>query len=328
MIGSARFNLIRRWMTLIDTREWGVSSWRTCAVMLMLLVAPGAMSKEAAVTVQGVETATYTACNENAPTFSVSASTFARLAASPRSSRYTTCGVNIRLSGPISEALVAETIQAIDAAMSAKSLLSQLHLRSEGGDAWAAMSLAEHIRSKGYENLFVSVLANDYCYSACVFILAGAYKRLVWGEVGIHRPYLEPERVRKLGYSGLQQAYHHIYERFTVFLKGVNLNERLAADMWQVPSDDLRILTADELTTYGLDRDDAITMEIRNAELRSACGNDAPLLFRDYEANVLAPCAIVEGLSGIDLWACINRRGSRHPHCRCMARSNPSMVCE
>src|SRR5262245_39299290 len=63
---------------------------------------------------------------------------------------------------------------------------SLLNLSSNGGDIETALKIGHIIRSK---DLAVGIAYNDYCGSACIFLLAAGVDRLASSKVIIHRPY-------------------------------------------------------------------------------------------------------------------------------------------
>jgi len=62
-----------------------------------------------------------------------------------------------------------------------------LMLNSEGGDLTTAIEIGRLVRR--WPDSSVMVLQDSKCYSACVFVLAGGLHRVVYGKVGIHRPF-------------------------------------------------------------------------------------------------------------------------------------------
>lgn len=121
-----------------------------------------------------------------------------------------------------------------------------IKFESAGGDIAAAMSIGRVIRS-------MKALAKPKgCYSACVLVLAGAGYRAVDEKslIGIHRPYQReavlttPEKEK--------QKYKLIQTEVENYLTEMNVSLRLYADMMIIPPDQLKILTLDELSNYGL----------------------------------------------------------------------------
>jgi hypothetical protein len=265
-----------------------------------------------------VETATGPGCRARQ---SMSAESFLAQTRSGTRSGLGTCPISIFFSGEITAPSAGELKALLDAAVrGVRAGLVLVNLNSEGGDVWEALSLAEHIRAKDYRFVVMNVTADSHCNSSCVFVLAGGMKRIVTGNVGIHRPYFTEQKARSMGYVDVKHAYDSIYEQLVAFFRKVNVSDRLAADMWQVPSHKIKVLTTAELDAYGLSRDDAVLTEMENSDLRTACGDDAPRWREDYFEKVLTPCLDSNSVLSTE---CVNRRGSRHPYCRCMLEANP-----
>lgn len=154
--------------------------------------------------------------------------------------------------------------------------LPEVWLNSEGGSVVAAISIAKAIRAsvsmRGVGTTRIPV--DSGCYSACVFILAGSYRRMVLGKVGIHRPYFIGDEYAQMGYKNLKQAYDGLYGKLTTLFKQWNLSRSLVDDMFDVESTDVRILTEEELGSYGLNKTDWVLTEEHNAEVRAVCGEE------------------------------------------------------
>ena len=74
---------------------------------------------------------------------------------------------------------------------------------------------------------------NGVCYSACVFILAGAVDRQMGksDQVGIHRPYLGSTPENPLDAGQVKQAYSRTLQDMRSYLREMNVSPRLADDM-------------------------------------------------------------------------------------------------
>ncbi|SFV19868.1 ATP-dependent Clp protease proteolytic subunit [Bradyrhizobium arachidis] len=143
---------------------------------------------------------------------------------------------------------------------------------STGGSVIAAMKIGRLLRQERE-----SVMVEGVCFSACVFVLAGAVDRAVFapGKVGIHRPYLV---------SYTSDARHEIESALRLmrdYLREMDVSPQLADDMIAVEPEDNRVLTASQLASYGLlgvDRAEkqqrAIDQEVRDLEEAKALGLD------------------------------------------------------
>lgn len=148
-------------------------------------------------------------------------------------------------------------------------------LNSEGGSVFAAINIAKAIRAsanmrRGAGDTMIP--ARAICYSACVIVLAGSYRRLVLGKVGIHRPFFVGNEYEQMGYKNLQQGYDRLYSELKTLFRRWNLSRSLVDDMFAVASTDVHILNDQELDSYGLGKDDWVLTEQKNAEVRAACG--------------------------------------------------------
>ncbi len=266
--------------------------------------------------------------NDPPPRYKMSANSFLVVAESGNLSDLGTCPITIHFDTSITTESAGTLKNVIDTARKkVRSTFVVVALNSNGGDVWEALSVARHIRESDDRYVMMAVGTHDHCISACVIILAGGFKRSVAGEVAIHRPYLPADRVNRMGYSDLRQAYDAIYADLSQFFYEVNIDERLAKDMWQVPSHRVKVLSEYELATYGLSEDDAILTEINNSDLRAVCGENAPTHREDYFENVLHPC--MDSDANVDS-ECLNRRGRKHPYCPCIANANSSsgIICD
>lgn len=237
-----------------------------------------------------------------------------------RSDRFDHCGqFHIYLDGEITPSTLPPLRRLIEFDKQHPHHILSIHLNSDGGDVATAMSIARLIRS-GPHDIWTFIREKDHCYSSCVLILAGGWQRFVHGEVGIHRPYFTTQRVQELGYQSLQQAYDGEYLQLKAFFASVNVSERVLEEMWNVPSDRLRVLSDKEVADYGLSGKDAILAEQENSELRAQCGENAPADWNDFKENVLEECI---GDDNVLDTQCLNERGRKHPYCPCFVKRSP-----
>jgi hypothetical protein len=204
-------------------------------------------------------------------------------------------------------------------------------LNSNGGDLQESLSFARLLRERNLRDVVVEVPQGSHCYSSCVFLVAGGFRRGIYGEIGIHRPYFTEKAVHEEGYKSLQEAYDSVFAQLKTFFASVNISDRLLSDMWLVTSDRLRILTDAELEQYGLSSDDVVMTELENSRLRDVCGAAAPAARDDFYKNVLNRCLSANGV--LDS-TCLNTRGHNHPYCRCYVgtstedHNHSALVCD
>jgi hypothetical protein len=104
------------------------------------------------------------------------------------------CSFEIRIAGAITASTPEEIKQAFaerDAMMRREGRQNDwlmVHVDSGGGNVPAAIAVGRLLRAMDTP---IAVDPDATCASACVLIVAGAAHRLVYGRVGIHRPYFE-----------------------------------------------------------------------------------------------------------------------------------------
>jgi ATP-dependent protease ClpP protease subunit len=133
-------------------------------------------------------------------------------------------------------------------------------LNSSGGDIHAAMEIGKLIRKARATCVIPS---GEKCYSACVFVLSGAVKRTVIGEVGIHRPY--STYVGRRDYESTQNEYRRTETAVRAYLREMNLPAQLFEAMVVVPPEKIRILSDKELEAFGLSGTDPVEQETEEA---------------------------------------------------------------
>ncbi len=156
-------------------------------------------------------------------------------------------------------------------------------IRSDGGDALAAMAMGRLIRGRKldvtvattlfagcpidrtecrsgqdkrgrYRGTFASI--KDYCNSACTLILAAGQKRQVelWSSIGVQR--LAPEKPsaddKILKVSAAKNPGDDIHRELDAYLDGMGIDRELLATMDKVPAGGLRNLNFTELKALKL----------------------------------------------------------------------------
>jgi len=199
------------------------------------------------------------------------------------------CGLTFLLKGEITEDDASKFTKLVhwsdELYRRGKGGVAHVFLNSEGGGVFAAINIAKAIRAsasmRGAGDTMIPV--GGGCYSACVIVLAGSYRRLVLGPVGIHRPFFVGAEYEQMGYKNLKQAYDGLYLELTTLFKRWNLSGSLVDDMFAVASTDVHVLNEHELDSYGLSKNDWVLTEQNNAEVRAACGGE------DLEATEANP---------------------------------------
>jgi ATP-dependent protease ClpP protease subunit len=136
-------------------------------------------------------------------------------------------------------------------------------INSPGGSVSAAIAIGRMFRR---ERNHLQVNENSVCISACVLILAGAVERPVSGVVGIHRPYLGTTPQQQMTTSEVTDRYKSMLQDIRLYLREMNVSERLADDMLATDPERVHILTEAELKSYGLADVDPVEQQRRAIE--------------------------------------------------------------
>jgi hypothetical protein len=127
-----------------------------------------------------------------------------------------------------------------------------LALDSGGGDVDAAIKAGEIARKY---HVTTRVLNDATCASACVLLLVGGVDRIIYGKVGIHRPF-------SAGYSSSisesGQRYKSINTSVEGYLRAMNMPPRLMDAMNAIPPDQIQWLTEDQMQEFGINASDPI----------------------------------------------------------------------
>jgi hypothetical protein len=164
-----------------------------------------------------------------------------------------------------------------------------VELDSTGGNIDAALDIGRLLRQREFPAI---VDRGAQCLSACVYVLAGAPRRVVnqYGTVGIHRPYDPNDQADTPEQQKAKQT--RWAASIKQFLASVNVPARLYEDSLFIPPDRMKVLSGSELQQYGLNANDPYVDEAdeireakrlglsrqelgrRKAEARVKCGLD------------------------------------------------------
>lgn len=135
-----------------------------------------------------------------------------------------------------------------------------VRLNSSGGDFRTAIALGRLMRSAG-----ASAVGgiNDACMSSCVMVLAGATFRGHAGRVGIHRPYRMS--TAPISATEMKKEFDSWERDAKVFLAEVNVSGRLWDEMLRTPPERVKILSDEELNSFGLKGEDVVSEEITDS---------------------------------------------------------------
>ena len=138
-------------------------------------------------------------------------------------------------------------------------------LDSQGGSVAAAMAIGRLFRK---ERVWVTVPYWAQCHSACVLILVGAVNRLIFGKVGIHRPFLEVPQ-QEVTPEIIRVSYQHMLQDLRTYFSEMDISEQLADDMLRIEPSNIRLLNDAALVRYGITPTDPIeqeTMDLQDAQ--------------------------------------------------------------
>lgn len=144
-----------------------------------------------------------------------------------------------------------------------------LDLDSTGGQVEDAIRIGDRI---GGNRWTIWVREDSVCHSACVFVLAGGDSRRLAGRVGIHRIIRLSSTATSR--TELNTELQAVYATVRAYLERNGASPLLADAMKTVPNRSLRLLTAEELRTYGLDGNNAAQDDLDRVRLLDKCGDD------------------------------------------------------
>jgi hypothetical protein len=137
-----------------------------------------------------------------------------------------------------------------------------INLNSKGGDIKSAIEIGKLIRQ--FPISVASVRRDDTCFSACIFVLAGAVVRDVDGKVGIHRPYTATTEQKN--FQIRQQEFTVLTRSIKEYLESMNLPSSLYDEMMQIPPQAIRVLSDAELNRFGLNRNDPVYQDLMDSD--------------------------------------------------------------
>ena len=167
-----------------------------------------------------------------------------------------------------------------------------LSLNSDGGDVDAALAIGRFIRNISFSGtkayFHVQVWKRYHCYSSCVFILAAGARRLPFGDIGIHRPYLV-QLDTKYSADEIRRIRSAQNKNIKEYLIEMDVAESLLDAMLAIPADKIKILTENEITQFRLTGDDA-NFEEKNKAADASEWFLSSAEYRKREAEVTQKC--------------------------------------
>lgn len=123
---------------------------------------------------------------------------------------------------------------------------AMFRLNTEGGDVEAAIAIGRQLRQL---RAHAFTFEQGRCYSACIFILAGATKRAITNSIGIHRPYSTGSQF-DFGKINNEQKRLEIYIK--KYLAEMNVSPLLWDFMNSIPPEKIHFPSKYELQKYGI----------------------------------------------------------------------------
>ena len=137
--------------------------------------------------------------------------------------------------------------------------IGKLHLSSMGGDLVEALEIGNIVRE---HKIFTSVDPNKVCYSSCSLIYFSGVYRVPFGEIGIHSFYSK-ELLGSNNFSTANEGYEKISELLVAYFKKMRVPQAVLSEMNAVPHTKIRILSGDELASWGMVGFDPVYFQVR-----------------------------------------------------------------
>ena len=154
-------------------------------------------------------------------------------------------GNTYRLEGAIDAGDATRLIALIDAADPTPETLI---LQSPGGSVGDALELGRHMRAKGINT---QMLAGEYCYSACPYLLAAGVTRNIDADasVGVHQHYFGQNTLLPAAFAveDIQRGQGEVM----IYLNDMGIDPLIMQHALSTPPDEIYVLVPDELTKYG-----------------------------------------------------------------------------
>ena len=125
--------------------------------------------------------------------------------------------------------------------------LETVRLMSPGGSVYDALQIGGAIRKAGLDT---TMLAGDFCYSACPYILAGGVERQVDidASVGVHQHYFDENTVLPafVAVEDIQRGQAEV----VAYLSEMGIDLRITQHALSTPPDEIYVLLPEELREY------------------------------------------------------------------------------
>ncbi|HAR52972.1 hypothetical protein [Roseovarius nubinhibens] len=154
-------------------------------------------------------------------------------------------GTTYRLEGEIAPGDAARMIERLASLTPAA---ERLVLQSPGGVVQEALALGRHIREAG---LTTQMLAGEFCYSACPYVLAAGATRDIdeTAQVGVHQHYFGESTILPAAFAveDIQTGQGEVVG----YLVEMGIDLRVMQPALTTPPDEIYVLLPEELRDYG-----------------------------------------------------------------------------
>ena len=176
------------------------------------------------------------------------------------------CPTIISATGQITQSTPSRFLDFIQQNYDRRNLHAVVFLDSPGGRVFASMEFGTLLRKVGAAAVVArvypdgnggSVITNAQCFSACVYALMGARKRVIpsSSQIGIHRMFAYEDHVNMFGsVTARERRYDNGDMRFYLmrYSSEMGVSPALIAAAEHVPSDTLHILSRSEIQRWHL----------------------------------------------------------------------------
>ncbi len=159
----------------------------------------------------------------------------------------------VQINGEITKATEASFLRILE-----HEDISSVELNSEGGQVYAALSIADQIHAQGIDTW---IRPNNECHSACALIFLAGERRLADGLLGVHQ-----FRTDEQDNSLTQLVVSDIYSS----LSSYGTPDELISVMLRTPSDDMYVFSREEIERLGLSR---LQVEVELSHLQVVTSN-------------------------------------------------------
>ena len=130
---------------------------------------------------------------------------------------------------------------------------------SSGGEFDAALELGRLLRKLGISTI---VGRDDQCLSSCVFAFMGGDRRIVAGQIGIHRPYFSSTRY----VLDRRAQYRQLQKKLREYIEELDFPPSLYEEVMAVSSEAMRMLSPADVKRFYLDGMSPSAQEEADAE--------------------------------------------------------------